>query len=596
MFTNLTRQLLSRRRAPAISGRKLLARRYVGPIANHEAISALTEKLTVEEQVQKIVNPSTYEQIERTKQIAQSARLQNQDLGTQLANATRLHKESVSKRLQGLYAELQKTKDLSPDDRSAVLAGFSELRDGASCIQVIRDMRLAGQPATVMQFATALRAAAAARQEKAVYTIGEEMQAAGIQDTEENYAVFFEQLVLCLAHLDQAEHAYAVFLEMRSRGFIPSSDASDALVAAMGIIGDSDMALEIMLDAKSRGESMSASTMLKVLHSAAVQLNPEPFKHCWNQLTGVMGVDVTAGDCDAGLDIAARTGDVNLAHNVIDVLRKRGFPISEYHFEALFEALVRDSRWPIALTVLNIMREHGFGKQSMTLRSMIRTIASQGPEKAMEIVDSIFNELLKKKLLLPYAANSVTLDALVTALATVDRAEQAAERLRKWYPELHIRRTPDSYAAVLQGCIASKDKKLAESLLMELVDTDKLKPTKLIYEQMIAISLKQFNYEDAFVYLEALKAHNIIPSWKTYSAIVHRCARVKDPRARVAMKEMADLGYPVTEALQSFVDTHERLASSSSYRKIDSKNAKASGSAKDKKDTRKSVFDINFTI
>ncbi|KAJ2599147.1 hypothetical protein GGF39_002348, partial [Coemansia sp. RSA 1721] len=172
----------------------------------------------------------------------------------------------------------------------------TELKDGVYCIRVIRDMRQLGYQVTLAQFATAIRVAAAAKKSFVIYEIGEEMQAAGIQDTGRNYAVFFEQLVFSLSREKQPEHAYSVFLEMRDREIVPSSDTYDALASSLASTGDLDLVLEIILEAKTRGVSLSTPTMLRVLHNAAVQMSAGPFKHCWEQLTTVMGVEVPEGD------------------------------------------------------------------------------------------------------------------------------------------------------------------------------------------------------------------------------------------------------------------------------------------------------------
>ncbi|KAI7830064.1 hypothetical protein BX661DRAFT_181018 [Kickxella alabastrina] len=87
-----------------------------------------------------------------------------------------------------------------------------------------------------------------------------------------------------------------------------------------------------------------------------------------------------------------------------------------------------------------------------------------------------------------------------------------------------------------------------------------VQPTARVLETMVLVSLGQFNYEDAFVYLESMKAHSMVPAWRTYAAVVRRCARVRDPRAQTALREMQALGYPVTDALRSFVALHGRSA------------------------------------
>ncbi|KAJ2712204.1 hypothetical protein H4R19_002878, partial [Coemansia spiralis] len=157
---------------------------------------------------------------------------------------------------------------------------------------------------------------------------------------------------------------------------------------------------------------------------------------------------------------------------------------------------------------------------------------------------------------LPHVADAVTLNALLAGLAQSGHVEAAAKRMGTWFTQLGIARTVESYTAVLAGCVQRRNKTVGEVLLARLVDEDRLAPSQDVYELMLHLSLAQHSYEDAFVYLETVKAEGMAPGWRTYAAIVRRCARVRDPRAQAAIREMRQLGYVVTPQLLRFVRSH----------------------------------------
>ncbi|KAI8320164.1 hypothetical protein GQ54DRAFT_240859, partial [Martensiomyces pterosporus] len=352
----------------------------------------------------------------------------------------------------------------------------------------------------------------------------------------------------------QTEHAYSVYLEMRHRGMTPQRNGYHELVLRLGETGEVGLALDAMQEALDNAMSFEQSTYLGLLRSSGSFMHYDAYRFCYTQLTTVFGSQLTEGDYEAGLAIAARQGDVKLAKDILRRLEMANYYLEEYHFEPLFESLVASKQWAAAFRVLHMMREANFGTTPATLRNLTRALTVD-KEQAEELIEGVFALLAENRASIPQAVNTTTINALVAALAHSGCVEAAADRLDRWFSRLDLKRDINTYVRVLEGCDKTKNLMAAEAAMTKLLDEDKLQPTKAVYELLIHISLNQFNYEDAFVYLESMKAHSMLPEWKTYSSIVRRCARVRDPRAKIALEEMRSLGYVVTPLLQSFVTT-----------------------------------------
>ncbi|KAJ2878471.1 hypothetical protein GGI21_004813, partial [Coemansia aciculifera] len=134
----------------------------------------------------------------------------------------------------------------------------------------------------------------------------------------------------------------------------------------------------------------------------------------------------------------------------------------------------------------------------------------------------------------------------------------AGVRLRRWFGD--VPRDAASFEAVLRGCVLRKNLTVAEQSLALCIDADGLAPTQQVYALMVDVALRQFNYEDAFVYLDAMKTHGFVPARRTYAAVVRRCAVVRDPRAAIALDEMRAQGYDVSPALEEYVKSGGRSA------------------------------------
>ncbi|KAJ2861616.1 hypothetical protein GGH94_004782 [Coemansia aciculifera] len=515
----------------------------------------LRQYTDVAKQVRQIVHPSEYSQIEQTKDIAQQARVQGEDIGERLRADSRQQHQRALLQLDALFKSVAASAAPSAADFSAVLEGYQTLESAGQCVHVLQAMRAAGHRATAAQLGTALSLASKSHSAAAIAGIGEEMRACGVALDDGCYA---SHMIASLAVRWRTEHAYAVYVDARRHGNrVISRAAYSQLVVALADAGECDLALEVVRDAGAAAVALDEPTYRALLRGAGRTMHYAAYTAAYSHLTAVVGAQLTETDYCAGLSVAARAKDAALAAAIVRRMRGAGYPLSEYHMEPVFDALVGGRRWAAAFRALAAMRDAGFATTPASLRSLTRALTVDH-QQAERLADAAHAELLSAARTAPRALDTATLNAMLAGLSLSGCVEAAADRLRRWYAVLP--RDVDSHAAVLRGCVARKNMTVAEQCLALCIDSDRLVPTKSVYELMIDVALRQFNYEDAFVYLDAMKVHGFAPGWRTYSSIVRRCAAVRDPRASIALAEMRSAGLAVTPALADFVKTAGRSA------------------------------------
>ncbi|KAJ2746435.1 hypothetical protein GGI20_001353 [Coemansia sp. BCRC 34301] len=492
-------------------------------------------------QVRQIVHPSEYTQIEHTKQVAQQARVQGADVGQRLSAEAKNQQQRAVAQLDRVFAQAS-----SEEDYGAVLEGFHTLESAGRCVRVLQAMRSAGHRATAAQLSSVQALASRSASAEALADVSEEMRAYGVAPDD-------GCLVACLAARGCTELAYQAYTDAR-RAQRPIGDVAHAqLVTALADVGDCDLALGVARDATALPEAAYRA----LLRGAGRAMHYAAYAAAYAHLTAVVGAQLTESDYCAGLGVAARAADPALAASIVRRLRSAEYPVAEHHLEPLWEALVRARRWPAAFRALAAMRDAGFATTPASLRVLTRTLTVDVGD-AESLADNVHAALVACHPTAPRVLDTQTLNAIVAGLALSGCVEAAADRLRRWFGPPP--RDTDSYVAVLRGCVARKNLAVAEQSLARCIDEDRLAPTKPVYALMVDVALRQFNYEDAFVYLDAMKTSGFAPDWRTYSAIVRRCAVVRDPRATVALDEMRAAGHDVPQTLVDYVTTGGRSA------------------------------------
>lgn len=255
---------------------------------------------------------------------------------------------------------------------------------------------------------------------------------------------------------------------------------------------------------------------------------------CWKIAVNELDIAPNEGVCMSVLNAAARLGVPDLATDVFRVLKLSGVAWKEYHFAALIEAFCRDNKLKQALITLYIMRSNGIPPLPGTLVIICDSIKDiESLDSAIAIIDDIHITKV-----------GLDIDALRTIIqaSVLLRDLQRAVGVYKSYPDYGWRPDLALFNILLDGCIDAKHRQLGDELLADMKKL-KIKANEETYERIIKLCLTQEVYEDAFFYLEEMKAAGFVPPRTVYVALVEKCHAENDTRKDIALAEMRECGY-----------------------------------------------------
>ena len=255
-----------------------------------------------------------------------------------------------------------------------------------------------------------------------------------------------------------------------------------------------------------------------------------------------MNLTPDEGVCLAVLNAAARHGLTDLATDVLRVLKSGGVEWQEHHFAAVVEAFCSSSQVKEAMITLSIMRNSNIPPNLKTTRPILEAISASTEEldNTWQLIDEIHEE--RKEV--DTAALNVVLQASVL-LGDLQRAMGSYKSFSEYGASPDI----ETFNTLLDASIASKHRQLGDTLLDEMKAAGVL-PDGETFEKMIQLCLTQETYEDAFFYLEEMKAASHVPPLRTYVKIIRRCLKEGDPRFKMAVEEMGEIGYAIPDLLK----------------------------------------------
>jgi pentatricopeptide repeat protein len=148
------------------------------------------------------------------------------------------------------------------------------------------------------------------------------------------------------------------------------------------------------------------------------------------------------------------------------------------------------------------------------------------------------------------------INAIVRAAISLSDLQRAVGAY-KAFPDYKCIPDIDTFNTLLSGCIAASHRELGDRLLLDLKELG-IKPDATTYERIILLCITQAVYEDAFFYLEEMKAQKFVPPRRVYDAIIRTCIAAGDSRYTLALDEMKQCGYTVSNSLQQFIDSGGR--------------------------------------
>jgi pentatricopeptide repeat protein len=235
----------------------------------------------------------------------------------------------------------------------------------------------------------------------------------------------------------------------------------------------------------------------------------------------------------------------DLGTEVLGVLNEIGAPWQEHHLACMIEAFCKENRLKEAFETLHVMRENGITPVAETAHPIFNVI-----KEDIDTIDNtwgLLNQLREEGKGVDISAINAIIQATVY-LGDLQRAVGTYKSI----PDYGIEPNIETFNLLLSACIAVSHRELGDYLLGEMKKTS-LKPDARTYERLIILCLTQTNYEDAFFYLEEMKGHNFLPTIGIYDAIIKRCVSAGDSRYTLALEEMEQCKYPVSQALADFI-------------------------------------------
>jgi hypothetical protein len=238
------------------------------------------------------------------------------------------------------------------------------------------------------------------------------------------------------------------------------------------------------------------------------------------------------------LNIAARHGDAQLAHDIISFLEERpGNTFDHSHYELLIAAYVNSSNLENALAILSVMQSVNVLPNGSTTRPVYQylTESKDLPREAFAILRDLHSSGQ------PISVASV--NCLIDAAIYFENLNLALDFYKSIH-ELCVSAKPniETFNALLRGCRVCGDRKdIALILAAEMVAL-KIQPNALTYDRMLLICIRQKDdYEDGMKYFQEMQTHKMRARYGTLLAVVRRLTVEADARVDAVLEEMENV-------------------------------------------------------
>ncbi|KAH9993234.1 hypothetical protein BJV77DRAFT_1060265 [Russula vinacea] len=358
----------------------------------------------------------------------------------------------------------------------------------------------------------------------ATWSVLRMMEDAGIEHTEGTYGLLIQRYV----DDSNLEMAFKLLVEMEGRGLTPTiKTAEDVIVLA---------AQRRMPPASVR--RLGSHAWVSCLLASSECLYKEGVLHLWPKVTNELKVLPDEGCAIEVLHTAGRHGLPELAINVLRVLETIGVDLREYHFAPIIESFCRTNRIKDAFSILTLMNQHNIEPNSDTANPIFEAICvnTDALDAAWDALEALHSE--------GQAVNITAVNVVIQASIALGDLQRAFGTYQIC-SELGVKPTLDTYHFLLSGCISARHRELGNRLIAEMKEAKSSR------------TQGRETYEDAFFYLEEMKAENLYPPLSVYEAIIQRCVLEKDARYSVAMQELEEFGYTLSPELERVISGEE---------------------------------------
>lgn len=234
-----------------------------------------------------------------------------------------------------------------------------------------------------------------------------------------------------------------------------------------------------------------------------------------------------------------------LASEALQQLETLKVQYREYHIAPLLDAFAAIGQVKEAFRCLELVRSCGATPTRETVRPILRAI--QRDPDAIDNAYMMLDEMNQEG----QPVDVVSVNVIIEAAAFLNDLQRAIGTY-KAMPSLGVKPNTDTFNLLLSACVDALHRDLGGKLFSEMKEAE-VKPDVETYVQLISLYLTQTEYEDAFFYLEEMKAQGLKPPLLVYETIVRKCVSVGDTRYKLAVEELNQMGYRLSSPLQKFI-------------------------------------------
>lgn len=347
------------------------------------------------------------------------------------------------------------------------------------------------------------------------------------------------------------EQLVVVLVEMLQHNMVPSTGLMSRFVQLACQWGYPRLALQVVQRVESMhgGSKASTQSWVQILTASADCQFLEGVEAGWAHVIANKAYTPDEGLILAVLAVAGRWGRTDLATSALGMLPAIKVKPQEHHFAPLLEAFCNEGRVPEALKLLAQMRAAGIAPVVRTTQPIIKILNSA------DVIDQAFY-YLEDTAKAGEPVDVAALNALIAAsVATGDLQRARATQLAA--SDLGVTPDLETYNLVLRGCVAAAHRALGDSVLSELQGAG-FHANAETYIALIKLCLTQNPYEDAFYYLEKMKADGFKPPASLYIDLAFKCAKNNDKRWRLVVEEAQTLGYKMPASFDRLREAKER--------------------------------------
>ncbi|KAI0890113.1 uncharacterized protein GGS22DRAFT_150025 [Annulohypoxylon maeteangense] len=273
-------------------------------------------------------------------------------------------------------------------------------------------------------------------------------------------------------------------------------------------------------------------------------------KHIWDHSVSPGYINPPDGIVMNVLNTASNHGDAPLAMSAIQMLSSRDRRLELHHYEALVEIHAQQNDLRKAFTVLCIIAKTGLRPDLSSTRSIFRVLR-KSPSETDNALAILSDLSLRYKV--PSAAFNVVLEATgVHHVFTVTL--DLYRNIRQFCadgPDL------ETYHILFSQCTKGR----TINFLLDEMQTFSIEPVETTYDHLIRIASLQEDYEQAFQFLEKMKASKTagLPNnwWISRSsalALIRRCIQAEDIRAQELIEGCRRRGMSIDTEVQQLLD------------------------------------------